>query len=288
MKKMWWRWVVLVGAAAVFTPALLAVIAARSAAATRGWAEAPAPAPSAGHAAVVAELFTSEGCSSCPPADVVLSTLVRDQPLPAVEIIGLGEHVDYWDHLGWRDPYSSAAFSKRQADYGARVFRSGDIYTPQLVIDGQYQAIGSDVAAVRQAIVRAATAPKASVALDVSARDPGRLAVRVRVAPQPGAALSGFGDIIVALVQDDLADDVVRGENRGQRLAHSAVVRSLSVAGSIQGASPSGDVSANVSIAPQWKTPATRLVAFLQERDSRRILGAATVRLDHTFMEDTR
>ena len=92
--------------------------------------------------AVVVELFTSEGCSSCPPADAVLSDLVRNQPLAGVEVIGLSEHVDYWNRLGWADPFANTEFSSRQAAYDERVFRADRLYTPQIVVDGQHEAIG--------------------------------------------------------------------------------------------------------------------------------------------------
>src|SRR5262245_13661203 len=109
--------------------------------------------------AVLVELFTSEGCSSCPPADEVLTDLLQRQPLERVTVIGLGEHVDYWDQLGWRDQFSSQAFTSRQSEYESKVFHSGSIYTPQLVIDGRFQVVGSDQAAVRRLITRAAESP---------------------------------------------------------------------------------------------------------------------------------
>jgi hypothetical protein len=104
---------------------------------------------------VVAELFTSEGCSSCPRADEVLSQLVLRQPVRGVEVLGLGEHVDYWDRLGWRDRFSSALFSDRQSSYDARVFHTSQVYTPQIVVDGRLERVGSDVAAVQRAIAQA-------------------------------------------------------------------------------------------------------------------------------------
>src|SRR5258708_30000026 len=112
---------------------------------------------------VVVELFSSEGCSSCPPADDVLTQLAHRQPVPGVEVLALGEHVDYWDRLGWRDPFSSPAFSARQSNYDVRVFHADQVYTPQLVIDGRLERVGSDARAVQRAIEQAATSPKAAV-----------------------------------------------------------------------------------------------------------------------------
>ena len=268
----------------VLTPLL-----AREWSRTASWAEGAAPAPPSGHAVVVAELFTSEGCSSCPPADTVLSTLTRDQPLPSIEVVGLGEHVDYWDHLGWRDPYSSAAFSARQSDYSARVFRSGDVYTPQLVVDGQYEAVGSDIRAVRAAIVRAASAPKVAVDIDAAMPDRGKVDIRLRLHSSPAVRLHGRADVVVALVQDRVMDDVLRGENRGRQLSHSAVVRHLTAIASTP--SVESDISAQTTLAmsPLWNLPDMRAIAFLQERDTRRILGAASTTLDpSTLKEQTR
>ncbi len=272
--------IVAVVVAVVLVPWMARVYSARA-----SWTDGPAPAPPLGHAVVVTELFTSEGCSSCPPADAVLSTLVHEQPLQAVEVIGLGEHVDYWDRLGWRDPYSSAAFSARQSDYSSRVFRSGDVYTPQLVVDGRYQAVGSDIRQVRDAIVRAASEPKARVDLSVIPST-SQIDVQVNITPQRGVVLRGTGDVILAVTQDRLADDVARGENNGRRLTHTAVVRRLTAIGSVPGPIPATMASATLSLAPQWTTSDLRVVAFLQERDSRRIVGAASTTLGHSTLKE--
>src|SRR5205809_963488 len=112
---------------------------------------------------VMVELFTSEGCSSCPPADDVLTKLVTTQPVANAEIIALGEHVDYWDRLGWRDPFSSAAFTARQTEYASQAFRTDNIYTPQLIVDGREAVVGSDYRAATAAIARA-TAPGGAAA----------------------------------------------------------------------------------------------------------------------------
>jgi hypothetical protein len=197
--------------------------------------------------------------------------------VPSVEVVGLSEHVDYWDHLGWRDPFSSPAYTTRQAEYAARVFHSGSTYTPQLVIDGQYEAVGSDVAAVRKAILRASNAPKALVRLSAAHKNAGRIDVHVQVVHQAGVVLRERGDIIVAVTQDGLADDVSRGENRGRRLVHSAVVRSLTALGSVAGPEPAFTSSTSLPIDPTWNMSDLRVIALLQEHGSRRILGAGSV-----------
>src|SRR5881296_904459 len=110
----------------------LGTVLAASYAAISGTRSQPGTPSPAANALVVAELFTSEGCSSCPPADALLSTLVQ-QTIDGVTVLGLNEHVDYWNRLGWRDPFSSAALTSRQSEYQARVFRDSNIYTPQLV-----------------------------------------------------------------------------------------------------------------------------------------------------------
>ena len=250
------------------------------------WSDGPDPAPPSGHAVVVAELFTSEGCSSCPPADAVLGTLVRDQPVPSVEVVGLGEHVDYWDHLGWRDPYSSRSFSNRQVDYDSRVFRSSPVYSPQLIIDGQYEAVGSDIAAIRKAIVRAANSPKVPMHVDASIKDAGQITVLVQVNSWPGATLREPGDVVVAITQDRVSDDVPRGENRGRHLTHSAVVRSLAVVGSIPGPATAFGTNTSLTIDPEWSMQDLHVTAFVQERGSRRILGAGSARLNHPSLKE--
>ena len=115
---------------------------------------------------ILVELFTSEGCSDCPPADTVLGQLIRTQPNGGAEIVGLGEHVDYWDRLGWKDRFSSAALTGRQQLYQAR-FRTESIYTPQMVVDGRAELVGSDTTAARRAIERALTSPHGVVRIDM-------------------------------------------------------------------------------------------------------------------------
>ena len=116
---------------------------------------------------VLLELFTSEGCSSCPPADALLDQLDRTQPFPNVDLIVLSEHVDYWDQLGWKDPYSSAMFSTRQNQYATH-FRMQEVYTPQIVIDGGWQGVGSDRNQIRREVEKAAAKPKLPITLEAS------------------------------------------------------------------------------------------------------------------------
>ena len=237
-----------------------------------------AQAQSSPRAVVVAELFTSEGCSSCPPADDLLAELVRRTPVPGVEVLALSEHVDYWDRLGWSDPFSSTEFSLRQSDYDERVFHTNSIYTPQLVVDGQFQAVGSDAAAVRQAILRAARMPKAAVTLATAvepARDRARVDVRVNVAP----ALGSRADVLIAIVEDDLVTHVLRGENGGRKLRHTAVVRVLRAIGALAQGDRASSMSTSVMFGADWTFDRLRAIAFLQERNTRRIIGAAAARI---------
>ena len=121
------------------------------------------PGAGAGPVPVVVELFTSEGCSSCPAADAALRELETSQAAPGIEVIALGQHVDYWNRLGWKDPYSAAAFTERQRGY-ATGFGTGS-YTPQAVVNGRYELVGSQRTALVAAVRQAAQAPRATVTL---------------------------------------------------------------------------------------------------------------------------
>ena len=248
-----------------------------------GWAATGLPthrlqAADGARVAVVAELFTSEGCSSCPPADEVLTRLVASQPVPAVEIIALGEHVDYWDRLGWRDPFSSPRFTSRQSQYDAEVFRSNRIYTPQIVVDGQRAEVGSDVAAVRRAIEKAGQQPKAAVSVAARA-DGDRLNIDVRVDARAAVALRETADIMVAVTEDHLETHVRRGENGGRVLKHTAVVRSMSTVGAVSPEHRTFSITAPLASSRDWKPEHLRVVAFVQEIQSRRMIGAGTAML---------
>ena len=246
--------------------------------ADRGLPMAATPSSSVARSVVVAELFTSEGCSSCPPADDVLSQFAR-QRASDVEVLALGEHVDYWDRLGWRDPFSSPAYSSRQSNYDARVFHRNEVYTPQLIIDGRFECVGSDIDGIHHAITQAAAAPKALVEVTIVRAHDRELGVAVRVDVPPALTLRESVDVLVAVAEDNLRSNVQRGENGGRTLRHSAVVRSLTTVWTLSPHDRAWSTSASVVLEPEWQPANVRVVSFLQERESRRIVGAGSSRL---------
>ncbi len=218
-----------------------------------------APAPAA--TPVLVELFTSEGCSSCPPADRLLARLAAEQPIQGALVVPLALHVDYWNRLGWADPFSSSAFTERQGAYAATFGNAGRVYTPQMVVDGRTEFVGSDERAARHAIEAAARESRAFVRVVPD----GAASVRVTVA---GAAAGS--DVVLAVVEDGLSSDVTRGENAGRTLAHTAVARALGVAGSVDAR---GRFDAEVPVAAG--PGARRVLAFAQEKKTRRVLGVS-------------
>jgi hypothetical protein len=233
---------------------------------------------------VIVELFTSEGCSSCPPADALLAQLEKTQPVKGAEVIVLALHVDYWNRLGWADPFSSPAFSERQGEY-SRAFGKQDVYTPQMVVDGQAEFNGSNQNRAYQAITKAAQTPKASVRLTTPARGEaekslGQVRLRVNVDGLPAVSDGDAAEVLLAVTESNLSTNVARGENAGRRLSHAGVVRSLTVIGSVD---PQGGgaftADTVVEIGKGMRRENLRVVVFVQERASRRVLGAAATRL---------
>jgi hypothetical protein len=206
---------------------------------------------------VVVELFTSEGCSSCPPADAFLIDLATKVSVPGARVITLSEHVDYWDHDGWRDPFSSAAFTARQTAYADRG-GDGNVYTPEMIVDGGTAFVGSDRAAARSAIIKAASKPKAPVVLAwTSTALP---TASIAIAPKPATRRAA---IVMAITEDGLQSSVVRGENAGRTIAHTSVTRRLGVVGQTS-ADGSFHLELPVKIDPAWNQRALRLVVFAQ------------------------
>ena len=231
---------------------------------------------------VIVELFTSEGCEDCPPADTLLEKLIASQPIAGAEIIGLGEHVDYWDRLGWKDRFSSAELTNRQQSYRTR-FATESIYTPQMVVDGRSEFVGSDAAAAKRAIERSIASPHGVLKLTVDdqvARSDSALHIAVTATDLPRAARGDRADIVVAITESGLRTDVKRGENHGRTLAHAPVVRYLATIGTVPAdGSSSASARADIPLAADWQRDHLVVVAFVQELHGRTILGAASIAL---------
>lgn len=233
-----------------------------------------------GRTPVLVELFTSEGCSSCPPADAFLQKLDR-QPIAGEEMIVLSEHVDYWNHIGWKDPYSSRFYSDRQGAY-ARRLGLNDVYTPQMVVDGTSQFVGSDAALADKAFTNALGKPKLAVRLSsVSFSTTNVLQAHL----ETGALQASFGlreaDVYVAVALNRAESQVSHGENAGRRLAHVAVVRSIAKVGTFQqGRTFAKDVQ--LKLDPGSDARNLRLIAFVQESGQGRVVGAAVQNVSTT------
>jgi hypothetical protein len=222
---------------------------------------------------VLLELFTSEGCSSCPPADRLLETLDRTQPISGADLIVLSEHVDYWNDGGWHDPYSSAEITKRQREYGNK-FRLDSVYTPQLVVDGMTELVGSRGAEASSAIEHAIREHKGTVQLSVPVRNGNLVTVHVELAPSSNK--NAF--LCVALADGRARSQVARGENSGRSLTHVAVVRTLASVGMIPaGSSFTKDIV--LPVPPGVGASGLRVVVFAQDRSTGHILAVSQQKL---------
>lgn len=188
-------------------------------------AAAGATADQRGAAPVLIELFTSQGCSSCPPADRLAGRLARRG-----DLVVLSFHVNYWDYIGWRDPFATEATTQRQYAY-ARALGQRGVYTPEMVIDGRDHVVGSDEAALRRAIARRRAALRRAAAPTIAMiRDRGRIWVDIGAAPYDGEA-----DVVLVPYDRRRETRVPRGENRGRTLANFNVARGLERIGSWRG-----------------------------------------------------
>lgn len=233
--------------------------------------------PSHAEPVVVVELFTSEGCSSCPPADALLAKLA-EQGLGSTRVAALEEHVDYWDDQGWKDPFSSHDWTERQYAYAA-VLGNGNPYTPQMVVDGSVQFSGGRAQLAVASIAKAGEQTKTVLNLsEGTASKPGTESFSVQVSKLSPSPKGGPAEVWLAITEKGLQSDVKRGENAGQELRHAAVVRSLRKIGE---AKPDRDVAfsgdTSISLKKEWKPENLQAVAFVQEKKSLRILGAAEI-----------
>jgi hypothetical protein len=238
---------------------------------------AASTAPPAG-SPVVVELFTSEGCSSCPPADALLARLAEQPSLENVQVIALEEHVDYWNDQGWIDPFSSREWTARQYSY-AGTLGNRNPYTPQMVVDGSAEFVGSHTQKALNSIAEAARRTKIAVTLSQgSPKKPGTEDFAVTVGKLPETTKNATADVWLAITESGLHSTVSGGENAGHNLHHAAIVRAMRKIGEAKG---SGDTSfsgdASVSLRSEWKRENLKAVVFVQEKKSLRIIGATQI-----------
>ena len=223
-----------------------------------------APVSKGGKQPVLVELFTSEGCSSCPPADKVLMTLQRDQLVPNAEVITLGFHVDYWDRLGWKDRFSSAEFTRRQEAYAAQ-FGNDSSYTPQIVVDGVSEFVGSNRGRANEEIAKSAMSAKGTIDLKI---DKDKLSGIIA-----GLANKTNATIYLAVAESELSNQVSRGENSGSTLEHASVVRELKQIGTIDRKDVGKTFDVALPVNSDWKAENIRYVVFVQENSTLKILA---------------
>jgi len=223
---------------------------------------------------VLVELFTSEGCSSCPPADGLIQKLDARQPIPGAQLIVLSEHVTYWDHDGWKDPNSSQALTDRQSAY-EQALRHDTSFTPQIIVDGTAEIRnGTTPQQVEEVFEKAKATPKIPVRIGevlVDSGNPTLLRVHIEIGENPDKRNA---DVYVAIALDHVESQVLRGENGGRRLVHVAVVQELTKVGKLQkGKNFAQDVE--LKLRPGTDPKDLRLMAFVQESSNGKVLGAA-------------
>ena len=223
---------------------------------------------------VIVELFTSEGCSSCPPADAMLRQINLKQTSAGQLIVGISEHVTYWNYLGWKDPFSSPDFTDRQNVYASRMSPEGP-YTPQMVVNGREQFVGGDVNALQKALWDEARRTHLELNILSSALSSSGLDVKFSIAGETSRPL----DIVAVLTDDADRSTVLRGENGGRLLQHVSVARSLVRVATVKG---DGEESVHIAIPSGFKLGSGsghHLILFAQTQDQGAIEGAATTAL---------
>jgi hypothetical protein len=234
-------------------------------------ASAAAQTPQTNRTPVLVELFTSEGCSTCPPADTLLAKLEQVQPVDGAQIIVLGEHVDYWDGQGWHDRFSSHQYTERQNEYCGRLHVDNS-YTPQMIVDGTDQFVGHDAIHAVSAIQHAAQIPKIKLILSQPVVDAQKVSASVS---SPAPMTTKKADLYAALVDPKDTTEVRGGENGGHQLHHVGVVRSLQRVGKLKDLG-AGPVSFSLNAPADAKPGEMRVVVFAQESGQGAVLAAAS------------
>jgi len=230
--------------------------------------QAASPSGAAQRVPVLVELFTSEGCSDCPPADALLAKLDAAQPISGAQAIVLSEHVTYWNHQGWSDPFSLEAMTQRQEDY-VRRFGLDSSYTPQMVVNGTEQFVGSNAHALIAAVEKEAKTPRQSLAIENAHWDQAAAQFSIHANALAGAKL------VAVLAADATHQEVSGGENSGRTLHHTAVVRVMKEFGTDAADGRELKLPEGPLTQKNEASGPVRLVVFLVDRKTGHVLGAA-------------
>lgn len=209
---------------------------------------------------VLLELFTSEGCPTCPPADANLAFLEREQPFADTEIVTLALHVDYWNSVNWKDVYSSPLFSRRQQIY-TQALKVDQSYTPQMIVDGRAEFAGGSLAKAQKTILEAAKTPKANVEIT-----PATDKIRIKITDIPAHQNA---TVFLAITENGL----VSNRKSGAKPEHISVVRVLSPLGMLTAAQKNLEIEIVLPTQSEWKKDNLKVVVFVQENASRKVLG---------------
>jgi hypothetical protein len=263
----------LLACAVVFCCLLLANVALSRGARGPQAGSATEPDQSSHASPVLIELFTSEGCSSCPPADIFLQRVDAAQPIPGAQLIVLSEHVTYWDQDGWKDPNSSPSLTDRQSSYEGPLGEK-TVFTPQLIVDGTQQMRLGNPQQIEDLLKKAASTPKVPIRIGEVTVDAGN-PTTLRAHIETDANFEKHNaDVYVAVALDHVESQVLRGENGGRHLVHVAVVQQLTKVGKLQkGKTFAQDVQ--LKLKPGTDPKNVRLVALVQESGPGKVLGAA-------------
>jgi hypothetical protein len=239
---------------------------------------ATAASPAADARPVVVELFTSEGCSSCPPADLFLQKLDKFQPIQGAQLIVLSEHVTYWDQQGWKDPNSFQALTDRQSSYESALGEK-ESFTPQVIVDGDHELkLEIPAQQIKDLLQQARDEAKVPVQISAVALDPGNPSVLRAHVDAGQNSTNHNAEVYLAVALSHVESQVLRGENGGHHLEHVAVVQKITKIGKLsKGKTFADDVQ--LKLTPTEDPKNLRVIAFVQESGPGKILGAALLKL---------